>query len=92
MPVVVAAVAPCVPAAAGARRLSAAEAISAGSAPRTGRGLRVQRWLAGTRLPRSVSLGLGLPFARPARTALTIAAVVLGVTTRDVRDRARRHR
>ncbi|MDG6104693.1 FtsX-like permease family protein [Dactylosporangium aurantiacum] len=64
-----------------ARRLPAAEAISAGSAPRSGRGLRVQRWLSGARLPRSVSLGLGLPFARPARTALTVAAVVLGVTT-----------
>jgi len=64
-----------------ARSLSAAEAISAGSAPRAGRGLRVQRWLSGTRLPRAVSLGLGLPFARPARTALTLAAVVLGVTS-----------
>ncbi|MGY4771072.1 FtsX-like permease family protein [Kribbella sp. CWNU-51] len=64
-----------------ARSLSAAEAISAGSAPRAGRGLRMQRWLSGTRLPRSVSLGLGLPFARPARTALTLAAVVLGVTS-----------
>ncbi|WP_432885907.1 FtsX-like permease family protein [Kribbella sp. CA-245084] len=64
-----------------ARSLSAAEAISAGSAPRAGRGLRVQGWLSGTRLPRSVSLGLGLPFARPARTALTLAAVVLGVTS-----------
>jgi putative ABC transport system permease protein len=64
-----------------ARSLSAAEAISAGSAPRAGRGLRVQRWLSGTRLPRTVSLGLGLPFARPARTALTLAAVVLGVTS-----------
>ncbi|MER7846503.1 FtsX-like permease family protein [Kitasatospora sp. NPDC096077] len=64
-----------------ARRLSAAEAISAGSAPRTGRGLKVQRWLSGTRLPRAVSLGLGQPFARPARTALTMAAIVLGVVT-----------
>lgn len=64
-----------------ARRLPAAEAISAGSAPRSGRGLRVQRWLSGVRLPRSVSLGAGLPFARPARTTLTVAAVVLGVTT-----------
>jgi ABC-type lipoprotein release transport system permease subunit len=64
-----------------AYRLSAAEAISAGSAPRAGRGLSVQRWLAGTPLPRSVSLGLGLPFTRPARTTLTLAAVVLGVTT-----------
>jgi putative ABC transport system permease protein len=64
-----------------ARSLSAAQAISAGSAPRAGRGLRVQRSLSGTRLPRAVSLGLGLPFARPGRTALTLAAVVLGVTS-----------
>lgn len=79
MPVVVvlAALAPALR----ARRLSAAAAISAGSAPRVGRALRIQRWLSGTRLPRSVSLGLGVPFARPARSALTLAAVVLGVTT-----------
>ncbi|MGK4580599.1 FtsX-like permease family protein [Kitasatospora sp. HPMI-4] len=64
-----------------AHRISAAEAITAGSAPRTGRGLRVQRWLSGTRLPRSVSLGLGHPFARPARTALTMSSIVLGVVT-----------
>ncbi|GIJ59335.1 FtsX-like permease family protein [Virgisporangium aurantiacum] len=64
-----------------AHRLSAAEAISAGSAPRTGRGTRVQRRLAGIRLPRHVTLGLGLPFARPGRTAFTVAAVLLGVTT-----------
>ncbi|MFF6999838.1 FtsX-like permease family protein [Streptomyces sp. NPDC008313] len=64
-----------------ARGLSAARAISAGSAPRAGRALRIQRRLAASRLPRSVSLGLGLPFARPGRSALTLAAVVLGVTT-----------
>jgi putative ABC transport system permease protein len=64
-----------------ARRLPAARAISAGSATRAGRALLVQRWLSGVRLPRSVSLGLGVPFARPARSALTLAAVVLGVTT-----------
>jgi putative ABC transport system permease protein len=64
-----------------ARNLSATQAISAGSAQHTGRGLRVQRRLSGTRLPRSVSLGLGLPFARPARSALTVAAVVLGVAS-----------
>ncbi|MFB6720605.1 FtsX-like permease family protein [Kribbella sp. NPDC056345] len=62
-----------------ARSLSAAQAISAGSAPQAGRGLRVQRRLSGSRLPRPLSLGLGLPFARPGRTALTLAAVVLGV-------------
>ncbi|GIG63319.1 hypothetical protein Lfu02_76910 [Longispora fulva] len=64
-----------------AHRLPAAQAISAGSAPRTGRGLRVQRWLSGTRLPRPVSLGLGLPFTRPGRAGLTMAAIVLGVMT-----------
>lgn len=62
-----------------AYRLPAAVAISA--APGPGRGRRVQRLLAGTRLPRSLSLGLALPFARPGRSALTLAAVVLGVTT-----------
>ncbi|MEU4238408.1 FtsX-like permease family protein [Actinoplanes sp. NPDC026619] len=62
-----------------ARRLSAVEAISAGSAPRHGRGLHAQRRLSGTRLPRAVSLGIGLPLARPARSALTAAAVLLGV-------------
>ncbi|BAL89994.1 putative permease [Actinoplanes missouriensis 431] len=64
-----------------AHRLSAAEAISAGSAPRRGRGLRVQRALSGSRLPRSISLGLGLPFARPTRTALTMASLLLGVVS-----------
>jgi putative ABC transport system permease protein len=64
-----------------AHRLSAAQAISAGSAPRAGRALGIQRRLAGSRLPRSVSLGMGLPFARPGRSALTLAAVLLGVTT-----------
>ncbi|GGV28856.1 hypothetical protein GCM10010293_28590 [Streptomyces griseoflavus] len=64
-----------------AHRLPAARAISAGGAPRAGRALGVQRRLAGARLPRSVSLGVGLPFARPGRSALTLAAVVLGVTT-----------
>jgi putative ABC transport system permease protein len=64
-----------------ASRMPATAAITAGSAPRAGRGLRVQRRLAGSRLPRSVSLGLGLPFARPGRSALTMTAVLLGATT-----------
>lgn len=62
-----------------AHRLSAAETIRAGGAPRPGRGQTIQHLLSGTRLPRSVSLGLGLPFARPGRSALTLAAIVLGV-------------
>ncbi|MET7935243.1 ABC transporter permease [Streptomyces sp. NPDC005322] len=64
-----------------AHRLSAARAISAGSAPQGGRGPAVQRWLTGVRLPRSVTLGLGLPFARPGRALLTVASVLLGVAT-----------
>lgn len=64
-----------------AHRLPVAQAISAGGAPQAGRGLRVQRLLGATRLPRPVSLGLGQPFARPGRTLLTMAAIVLGVTT-----------
>ncbi|MEY9842106.1 FtsX-like permease family protein [Streptacidiphilus sp. EB103A] len=64
-----------------AHRLPAARAITAGSAPRAGRGLRIQRRLGGTRLPRPVTLGLGQPFARPARTLMTAAAIVLGVAT-----------
>ncbi|MCX4776268.1 FtsX-like permease family protein [Streptomyces sp. NBC_01264] len=64
-----------------AHRLPAAQAISAGGAPRTGRGLRVQRVLASSRLPRSVSLGLGHPFARPGRAFMTTAAILLGVAT-----------
>ncbi|MEY9894756.1 putative ABC transport system permease protein [Catenulispora sp. MAP5-51] len=64
-----------------ARRLPAAVVISAGAVPQTGRGLRVQRALGGSRLPPPVSLGLGWPFSRPGRTALTLSTVVLGVTT-----------
>ncbi|MGI8329284.1 ABC transporter permease [Actinomadura scrupuli] len=62
-----------------AGRLSAAQAVSAGAVPRRGRALRVQRVLAKASLPRPVSLGLGLPFARPGRSALTLAAVAFGV-------------
>ncbi|MFD3808612.1 ABC transporter permease [Streptomyces sp. NPDC058619] len=64
-----------------AHGLSAAEAISAGIAQHRRHGLRIQRRLSGSSLPRSVSLGLGQPFARPARTAMTLVAVLLGVTT-----------
>ncbi|MGW2419973.1 ABC transporter permease [Streptomyces sp. NPDC001709] len=64
-----------------AHRLSAARAISAGGAPHGGRGPAVQRWLTGVRLPRSVTLGLGLPFARPGRALLTVASVLLGVAS-----------
>jgi putative ABC transport system permease protein len=64
-----------------AGRLPAVGAITAGSAPRAGRGLRIQRYLGGTRLPRSVSLGLGQTFTRPGRAVLTAVVIVLGVLT-----------
>lgn len=68
-------------AAARAGRLSAVQAITVGRAPRSGRGFRIRRALAATRLPRPVSFGLGTPSARPARTAVTVVAVLLGATT-----------
>jgi putative ABC transport system permease protein len=68
-------------AAARAGRLSAVQAITVGRAPRSGRGFRIRRALAATRLPRPVSFGLGAPSARPARAAVTVVAVLLGTTT-----------
>lgn len=62
-----------------ARWLPAAAALTAGSAPASGRGLAAQRWWAGRRLPRSVTLGAGLPFARIGRAAPTAASVATGV-------------
>ncbi|GAA5012200.1 ABC transporter permease [Actinopolymorpha pittospori] len=67
--------------AARAGRLSAVQAITVGRAPSSGRGFRIRRALAATGLPRPVSFGLGTPFARPARAAVTVVAVLLGATT-----------
>ncbi len=61
-------------------RLTATQALAAGRAPRTGRGYLAHRVLGRLALPRPVTIGLASPFARPARTAATLAAVVLGVT------------
>ena len=61
-------------------RLSATQALAAGRAPRTGRGYLAHRLLGRLALPRPVTIGLASPFARPARMAATLAAVVLGVT------------
>src|SRR5204862_3640630 len=63
-----------------AGRLSAAEAIAAGRAPRAGHGYAAHRLAARLRLPRSAGLGLAAPFARPARTAVTLAAIAFGAT------------
>jgi putative ABC transport system permease protein len=63
-----------------AGRLSATQALAAGRAPRTGRGYLAHRVLGRLALPRPITIGLASPFARPARTAAMLAAVLLGVT------------
>ncbi len=63
-----------------AGRLSATQAIAAGRAPSAGRGYAVHRLVARLRLPRPVGLGLAAPFARPARTLVTLAAIAFGAT------------
>jgi putative ABC transport system permease protein len=64
-----------------AARLNAVQAIATGRAPRTGRGYTAHRLLGRLRLPRPVTIGLAAPFARPARTAVTLVAVLLGAAT-----------
>jgi putative ABC transport system permease protein len=64
-----------------AGRLSAVQAIATGRAPLQGRGYAAHRLLARLRLPRPVTIGLAAPFSRPARTAVTLAAVLLGAAT-----------
>ena len=64
-----------------AGRLSAVQAIATGRAPQTGRGYAAHRLLGRLRLPRPVTIGLAAPFARPARTAVTLVAVLLGAAT-----------
>jgi putative ABC transport system permease protein len=61
-----------------AGRLSAVQAIAAGRAPRAGRGYAAHRLTARLRLPRPAGIGLAAPFARPARTAVTLAAIAFG--------------
>ena len=63
-----------------AGRLSAVQAIATGRAPRTGHGHAAHRLLGRLPLPRPVSIGLAAPFARPGRTAVTIAAITFGAT------------
>lgn len=63
-----------------AGRQSATAAL-ASQATNTGRGRGIQRRLSRSRLPRSVSLGLALPIVRPARTLLTLVAIILGSAT-----------
>jgi putative ABC transport system permease protein len=67
--------------AARAGRLSAVQAITAGRAPRRGRGYWAHRVLGRLPLPRPATIGLAGPFARPARAAVTALAILLGAIT-----------
>ncbi|HEY6312588.1 MAG TPA: FtsX-like permease family protein [Streptosporangiaceae bacterium] len=64
-----------------AGRMSAVQAIATGRAPRPKHGYAAHRMLGRgpwTRLPRAVTIGLAGPFARPTRTAITLAAILFG--------------
>ncbi len=64
-----------------AGRMSAVQAIATGRAPRPKHGYAAHRTLGRgpwARLPRSVTIGLAGPFARPARTAITLVAILFG--------------
>lgn len=63
-----------------AGRLSATAAIAAGRAPRAGRGYLAHRVASSLRLPRPVGIGLASPFARPARTLVSLLAIAFGAT------------
>jgi putative ABC transport system permease protein len=63
-----------------AGRLSAVAAIATGRAPQAGRGYAAHRLLGRLPLPRPVTIGLAAPFARPARTVVTMAAILFGAT------------
>ena len=72
-------VAGAVPSALRAGRMSAIQAIASGRAPRSSHGYFAHRMLARMNsLPRAVTLGLAAPFARPARTLVTMAAILSG--------------
>ena len=68
-----------VPPALRAGRMSAIQAIAAGRAPRPWRGYLAHRMLSRfAAVPRPVTLGLAAPFARPARTLVTVTAILSG--------------
>jgi putative ABC transport system permease protein len=65
-----------------AGRMSAVQAIAAGRAPRPAHGYLAHRALARLQsAPRALTLGLAAPFARPARTLVTTAAIVFGAAS-----------
>jgi putative ABC transport system permease protein len=62
-----------------AGRMSAVQAIATGRAPKSSRGFFAHRLSGRMRwLPRPLTLGLATPFARPARTLVTLVAVLFG--------------
>ena len=63
-----------------AGRLPATQAITAGQAPKAGRGHAPHRLAGLLPLPRPVTIGLTAPFTRPARSAVTLAALTFGLT------------
>jgi len=63
-----------------AGRLPAVAAITAGQAPRAGRGAVAYQLAARLGLPAPVTTGLAAPFSRPARSAVTLAALLFGLT------------
>ncbi|HKV30552.1 MAG TPA: FtsX-like permease family protein [Candidatus Dormibacteraeota bacterium] len=65
----------------GAGRMTAATAIATGSAPSAGHGFRLARIAARLALPRALTLGGGDSLARPVRSAMTAAAILIGVAT-----------
>jgi putative ABC transport system permease protein len=68
-----------VPPALRAGRMSAVQAIASGRAPRSSHGYRAHRVLARfSSLPRTITLGLAAPFARPARTMMTVVSILFG--------------
>ncbi|QMU73438.1 ABC transporter permease [Streptacidiphilus sp. P02-A3a] len=64
-----------------AGRLRTVEALAVGRTPRPGRGRWATRLAARLPLPRPVSLGAAHPFARPARSAALVAAIVFGTAS-----------
>ncbi len=62
-----------------AGRMSATQAIATGRAPRAAHGYLAHRLLGRLRrVPRAATIGLAAPFSRPARTAVTAAAIMFG--------------
>jgi putative ABC transport system permease protein len=61
--------------------MPAVQALVVGRAPKAGRGQAAQRLASRLPLPRAMSLGLAQPFAKPARTVLVGAAVLLGTVS-----------